>query len=141
MFKAKLLARTRPLGAGDLPVLISDGWMKLLQFKLLRMHQWLGMKEPWISTSASTRTTTRPSDATCRRILGTDIRQLGLRLTLDVAMLGVGGLMGIAVATSVLLGAFINFVILAPIMIQAGDIARAHRAHRRAWCRSRARRS
>ena len=55
-------------------------------------------------------------------ILGTDIRQLGLRLTLDAAMLGVGGLMGIAVATSCLLGAFINFVILAPIMIQAGDI-------------------
>jgi uncharacterized oligopeptide transporter (OPT) family protein len=37
-------------------------------------------------------------------------------------MLGVGGLIGIAVATSCLLGAFINFVILAPIMIQAGDI-------------------
>jgi uncharacterized oligopeptide transporter (OPT) family protein len=37
-------------------------------------------------------------------------------------MLGVGGLMGIKVATSVLLGAFVNFVILAPLMIQAGDI-------------------
>ena len=55
-------------------------------------------------------------------ILGTDIRQLGLRLTLDLAMIGVGGLMGIAVATSCLLGAFVNFVVLAPIMIQAGDI-------------------
>ncbi|MEO8741409.1 MAG: OPT/YSL family transporter, partial [Casimicrobiaceae bacterium] len=55
-------------------------------------------------------------------ILGTDIRTLGLRLTLDAAMLGVGGLMGIVVATSCLLGAFVNFVILAPIMIQAGDI-------------------
>jgi uncharacterized oligopeptide transporter (OPT) family protein len=38
-------------------------------------------------------------------------------------MLGIGGLMGIAVATSCLLGAFINFVVLAPLMIQAGDIA------------------
>jgi hypothetical protein len=38
-------------------------------------------------------------------------------------MLGVGGLMGIRVATSVLLGALVNFVILAPIMIQRGDIA------------------
>ena len=38
-------------------------------------------------------------------------------------MLGIGGLIGIVVATSCLLGAFINFVILAPIMIQAGDIA------------------
>ena len=57
------------------------------------------------------------------RILGTDIRQLGLRLTLDAAMLGVGGLMGIRVATSVLLGALVNFAVLAPIMIQRGDIA------------------
>jgi uncharacterized oligopeptide transporter (OPT) family protein len=57
------------------------------------------------------------------RILGTDIRVLGLRLTLDLAMFGIGGLMGIAVATSCLLGAFINFVVLAPMMIQAGDIA------------------
>eukprot|EP01136_Pigoraptor_vietnamica_P035737 Opistho-1_new@101384 len=56
------------------------------------------------------------------KILGTDFRALGLRFTLDAAMLGVGGLMGIAVATSCLLGAFINFVILAPMMIQAGDI-------------------
>jgi len=57
------------------------------------------------------------------KILGTDIRQLGLRLTLDVAMWGIGGLMGIAVATSCFMGAFLNFVVLAPIMIQAGDIA------------------
>jgi len=56
------------------------------------------------------------------RILGTDIRQLGLRVTLDAAMLGVGGLMGIRIASSVMLGAFINFFILAPIMIQRGDI-------------------
>jgi uncharacterized oligopeptide transporter (OPT) family protein len=54
--------------------------------------------------------------------MGTDIRQLGLRLTLDAAMLGVGGLMGIRVATSVLLGALVNFAVLAPIMIQRGDI-------------------
>jgi hypothetical protein len=44
-------------------------------------------------------------------------------VTLDAAMLGVGGLMGIAVATSCMLGAFVNFVVLAPLMIQAGDIA------------------
>ncbi|MFM9080749.1 MAG: OPT/YSL family transporter, partial [Opitutaceae bacterium] len=56
------------------------------------------------------------------KILGTDIRQLGLRLTLDAAMLGVGGLMGIRIATSCVLGAFINFAVLAPIMIQRGDI-------------------
>jgi uncharacterized oligopeptide transporter (OPT) family protein len=99
--------------------------MKLVQFKLLALDKWAGLKEPWVfherldsyyySFAAQTQ-------AWVPTILGTDIRQLGLRLTLDAAMLGVGGLMGIAVATSCLLGAFINFVILAPIMIQAGDI-------------------
>ena len=100
--------------------------MKLLQFKILRMDQWAG-HEGAVDLPRAARhatTTPRPRRRTCwiPTILGTDIRQLGLRLTLDAAMLGVGGLMGIAVATSCLLGAFINFVILAPIMIQAGDI-------------------
>ena len=121
VYKAKLLAWTA-VAAGSYQLLISDGWMRLLQFKLLRMDQWLGMKEPWtfherLDTYYYAASTYIP------KILGTDVRQLGLRLTLDAAMLGVGGLMGMAVATSVLLGAFVNFVILAPIMIQAGDIA------------------
>jgi uncharacterized oligopeptide transporter (OPT) family protein len=121
MFKAKLLALVA-LGAGFYQLLISDGWMKLLQFKILRMHEWLGMKEPWVFHERLDSYYYAVSSYV-PKILGTDIRQLGLRLTLDVAMLGVGGLMGIAVATSVVLGAFINFVILAPLMIQAGDIA------------------
>ena len=39
------------------------------------------------------------------KILGTDFSALGLRLTLAAAMLGVGGLLGVAVAASCLLGA------------------------------------
>jgi uncharacterized oligopeptide transporter (OPT) family protein len=120
MFKAKLLAFVA-LGAGIYQFITSDGWMKLLQFKILRMHEWAGMKEPWTFHERLDSYYYAVSSYV-PRILGTDIRQLGLRLTLDVAMMGVGGLMGIAVATSVILGAFINFVILAPIMIQAGDI-------------------
>jgi len=86
------------------------------------MDKWAGMKEPWtfherIDSYYYAASTYIP------RILGTDVRVLGLRLTLDLAMFGVGGLMGIAVATSCLLGAFVNFVVLAPLMIQAGDIA------------------
>ena len=124
MFKARLLAITAGLTA-VYQAMISDGWMTLLQFKLLRMNQWAGMKEPW--TFHERLDTYYYAWATKAHgwiptIVGTDIRQLGLRLTLDAAMLGVGGLMGMAVATSCLLGAFINFVILAPIMIQAGDI-------------------
>jgi uncharacterized oligopeptide transporter (OPT) family protein len=120
MFKARLLGYTAVL-TGLYQLLVSDGWMRLAQFKLLRMDKWLGMKEPW--TFHERLDTYYYATATwIPKILGTDIRQLGLRLTLDAAMLGIGGLMGIKVATSVLLGAFINFVILAPIMIQHGDI-------------------
>ena len=124
MFKAKLLAWVA-LGTGLWQALVSDGWMKLIQFKILRLDHWAGMKEPW---SIHERLDTyyyqfaAATQGWIPKILGTDIRQLGLRLTLDAAMLGVGGLMGIAVATSCLLGAFINFVVLAPLMIQTGDI-------------------
>ncbi|HYC35002.1 MAG TPA: OPT/YSL family transporter [Usitatibacter sp.] len=120
MFKAKLLAGAAIL-AGTYQLLISDGWMRILQFHILRMHQWLGLKEPWVFHERLD-SYFYAASTFVPKILGTDVRQLGLRVTLDAAMLGVGGLMGIRVATSVLLGAFINFVILAPIMIQHGDI-------------------
>jgi len=124
MFKARLLGVTALL-TGLYQAIISDGWMKLIQFKVLRLDQWAGMKEPWVfheRLDSYYYAVATKAQGWIPTILGTDIRQLGLRLTLDAAMLGVGGLMGIAVATSCLLGAFINFVILAPIMIQAGDI-------------------
>jgi uncharacterized oligopeptide transporter (OPT) family protein len=124
MFKAKLLAWTAAI-TGLYQMIISDGWMKLLQVKLLMMDRWAGLKEAWVFHERldSYYYAFAGKTGWIPTILGTDIRQLGLRLTLDAAMLGVGGLMGIAVATSCLLGAFVNFVILAPIMIQAGDIA------------------
>lgn len=124
MYKARVLGYTA-LCTGIYQFVISDGWMKLLQFKILRLDQWAGLKDPWtLHERLDSYYYAAVGKATqyIPTILGTDIRVLGLRLTLDAAMLGVGGLMGIAVATSVLLGAFINFVILAPIMIQAGDI-------------------
>ncbi|QPF74438.1 OPT family oligopeptide transporter [Roseateles sp. DAIF2] len=124
MFKARLLGITA-LGTGFYQALVSDGWMKLIQFKILRLDQWAGLKEPWVIHE---RLDTYYYQAAVKaelwipKILGTDFRALGLRFTLDAAMLGVGGLMGIAIATSCLLGSFINFAILAPLMIQAGDI-------------------
>jgi uncharacterized oligopeptide transporter (OPT) family protein len=124
MFKARLLGLTA-LVTGAYQAIISDGWMKLVQFKLLRMDQWAGLKAPWTfheRLDSYYYATVTKASGWIPTILGTDIRQLGLRLTLDAAMLGVGGLMGMAVATSCLLGAFINFVVLAPLMIQAGDI-------------------
>ncbi|MFM8335855.1 MAG: OPT family oligopeptide transporter [Opitutaceae bacterium] len=124
MFKARLLAFTA-IWTGLYQTITSDGWMKLIQFKLLRLDQWAGMKEPWhLNERLDTYyyTLAAKFHLWTPKILGTDIRQLGLRLTLDAAMLGVGGLMGIRIATSCVLGAFINFAVLAPIMIQRGDI-------------------
>jgi uncharacterized oligopeptide transporter (OPT) family protein len=124
MFKAKLLAFTA-LYTGIYQAIISDGWMRLVQFKILRMDQWANIKEPWTfheRLDSYYYDFVGKASAYIPTILGTDIRVLGLRLTLDAAMLGIGGLMGIVVATSCLLGAFINFVILAPLMIRAGDI-------------------
>ena len=120
MFKAKLLGITAAI-AGAYQAIISDGWMKLLQFKLLQMDKWAGMKEPW-TFHERLDTYYYAVSSYVPRILGTDIRQLGLRLTLDLAMLGIGGLMGLAVATSCLIGMLVNYTVLAPLMIQAGDI-------------------
>lgn len=125
MFKARLLGYTA-LAAGTYQAIISDGWMRLLQFSLLQMDRWANLKQPWTfheRLDSYYYAFAAKAGGYIPTIFGTDIRVLGLRLTLDVAMLGVGGLMGIAVATSCLLGAFINFAVLAPIMIQLGDIA------------------
>jgi putative OPT family oligopeptide transporter len=55
-------------------------------------------------------------------ILGTPVTSLTLRPELDLPMVGAGGLMGIRTGASLLIGAFVNYAILAPIMIQNGDI-------------------
>jgi uncharacterized oligopeptide transporter (OPT) family protein len=124
MFKARLLARTAVF-TGLFQFLTSDGWMKLLQFKLLRLDKWAGVKEPWhlherLDTYyymlAAKFGLWKPA------ILGTEFTRLGLRFTLDAAMVGLGGLMGMRVATSCLLGAVVNFAVLAPIIIQRGEI-------------------
>jgi len=59
---------------------------------------------------------------TAPTILGTPITDLTLRPELDLPMMGAGGLMGIRTGTSILIGALINYAVLAPLMIQQGDI-------------------
>lgn len=55
-------------------------------------------------------------------ILGVSVKNLTLRPELDLPMVGAGGLMGIRSGVSLLLGALVNYAILAPIMIDRGDI-------------------
>ncbi len=125
VYKAKLLGITAGLTA-IYQFLISDGLQRLVQFSILRMNRWAGMTEPWHFHERLDHyyyTLAAKWGLWTPKILGTDFRTLGLRLTLDAAMLGVGGLMGIRVATSVVLGTVVNFMVLAPIMIARGDIA------------------
>ncbi|MCB9850033.1 MAG: OPT/YSL family transporter [Phycisphaerales bacterium] len=56
------------------------------------------------------------------KILGTDLRELSVRPELDIAMFGAGGLMGIRTGLSLMIGAVINYLILAPAIIKLGDI-------------------
>ncbi len=55
-------------------------------------------------------------------IMGTPWRELTLRPSFDIAMIAAGGLMGIRTGVSLMIGAIVNFCVLAPIMIQRGDI-------------------
>lgn len=53
---------------------------------------------------------------------GTPLRQLTIDPVFDLAMFGAGGLMGIRAGTSLLVGALLNYLVLAPWMIQLGEI-------------------
>lgn len=124
LFKARLLGVTA-VATALFQMIISDGWMKLIQIKILMLDKWAGVKEAWVLHERLDDyyyAFAARADLAIPKILGTDIRVLGLRFTLDAAMVGVGGLMGIAVATSCLIGTLMNFAVLAPIMIAAGDI-------------------
>jgi uncharacterized oligopeptide transporter (OPT) family protein len=116
VYKAKLLGITAGLTA-IYQFLISDGLMRVVQFGARGAWHFQERLDEYYYMLAAKWGLWTP------KILGTDFRTLGLRLTLDAAMLGVGGLMGIRVATSVLLGTLVNFMVLAPIMIARGDIA------------------
>lgn len=55
-------------------------------------------------------------------ISGIPIKELALWPSVELAMFGTGGLMGIKTTTSLLIGAIVNFAILAPWMINLGEI-------------------
>lgn len=53
---------------------------------------------------------------------GIKLSQLTVVPALDLALMGAGGLMGIRAGASLMLGAILNYLILAPWMISVGDI-------------------
>jgi len=107
LLKGKILA-----GFGAAASLIafmkSDKIMELIHLSFLRIPDTI---DGWIYSF------------TTLRIGGVDLRQLTVRPETDVVMMAAGGLMGIRTGTSILIGAAINYLLLAPMAIGWGDIS------------------
>ncbi|MBC7397383.1 MAG: OPT/YSL family transporter [Bdellovibrionales bacterium] len=58
-------------------------------------------------------------------IMGTPLKNLTVRFETSIVMVGAGGLMGIKSGASLILGALINYCVLAPYLIREGIIASA----------------
>lgn len=56
------------------------------------------------------------------KLLGTELKGLTISFETDLVMYAVGGLIGIRTGISLIIGAFVNFFILAPILINQGVI-------------------
>jgi uncharacterized oligopeptide transporter (OPT) family protein len=57
------------------------------------------------------------------RILDIPLRDLNIRVESSIVMFGTGGLMGVKAGSSLLLGGFLNYFVLAPIFMSQGIIA------------------
>lgn len=118
MLQAKVLL-IAALFTGFVQVAAGEAYMKLLWVKML------GRKAYYVFNEQVDTLYYKAAESHgwwVPRILGTDIQTLGLRGTLDLAMIGTGGLMGMRTATSMVIGMIVNYAVLAPIMIQRGDI-------------------
>ncbi len=119
MYKAKILAKAAGL-AGFIGVISGENIMKLVQEK------WMGLKTSWHlphDLDAAYYWLVAKGYAPMPKLAGVPLPSLGLTISLDLAMFGAGGLMGIRVAVSLLVGMLLNFVIIVPSMISIGEIA------------------
>ncbi|MBS1134746.1 MAG: family oligopeptide transporter [Burkholderiaceae bacterium] len=118
MVKARALMFAAAL-AGGVSFVAGENYMKLVQ------QRWLGFGSSWhlpTQLDAWYYALVERGLAPLPKLAGVDIRQLALSPALDFAMIGAGGLMGIRAASSLLLGAVLNFAIVVPVMISLGEI-------------------
>jgi len=118
LFKAKVLGITAGIAA-FVTLITGEHIMNFLQTRLLGLASFWRVPpdlDHWYYKLADKGWLPIP------KLAGVPIRQLGLTASIDLAMFGAGGLMGIRAATSMLIGAIINFVIIVPIMISVGEI-------------------
>jgi OPT family oligopeptide transporter len=118
MFKAKALVLAAAI-AGGVSFIAGENYMRLVQ------ERWLGFKSSWhlpTSLDAWYYALVDRGLAPLPKLADVDIRQLALSPTLDFAMIGAGGLMGIRTGLSLLVGALLNFAVVVPIMIALGEL-------------------
>ncbi len=118
MFKARALGWAA-LIAGGLKFISGENIMRFLQERTLGLKRAWHLPEnvdAWYYALADRGRWPVP------RLAGVDIRQLGLTATIDLAMFGAGGLMGIRAALSMLVGMVLNFCVIAPWMVSIGEI-------------------
>ena len=106
MFKAKLLMGGMGLSA-LIELLRDDKVMEILKLKFLTLPEhWDDFVYKFVTPA----------------IAGIPLRSLTVQWDSSIVMMGTGGLMSMKTAMSILLGAFINYFVLAPIMIKNGII-------------------
>jgi uncharacterized oligopeptide transporter (OPT) family protein len=106
VFKAKLLAGTAGIAA-FITLLKSEAITSKLYIGFLKIPEYL---DEWVYSFATP------------KIMGTSLKELTIRPDTDVVMIAAGGLMGIRTGVSILVGAMVNYFILAPWMMKRGDI-------------------
>ncbi|MBN1421600.1 MAG: OPT/YSL family transporter [Planctomycetes bacterium] len=110
LFKAKLLAITGA-GAALLKILQSHPLMEKVRLAWMEIPEYL---DGWLYKIQAL--------VDRLKIGGIELRELSIRPDTDFVMMAAGGLMGIRTGVSLLIGAVINYTVLAPIMIGRGDI-------------------
>lgn len=106
LLKARLLAFTGGI-ASLLKFMQSQAIMAKLHLKFLAIPEFL---DNWVYQFFTL------------KILGTDLRQLTVRPDTDFVMMAAGGLMGIRTGVSLMIGAVLNYLLIVPVMIAAGEI-------------------
>ena len=117
MFKAKVLAIGTTLSA-LIEVMRSERVMAALRLR------WLALPEAWDDFLYRIITP---------RILGTPLRDLTIRIDTSIVMMGIGGIVGLRTAASLLIGGILSYVLLAPILLAKGIIPVATYKALTAW--------
>ncbi|MEQ1918912.1 MAG: OPT/YSL family transporter, partial [Elusimicrobiota bacterium] len=107
MFKAKLLGYGAAFSAA-IETMINEKVMTALKMHWATLpEQWDDIVYKWFTPS----------------ILGTPLKGLTVQFDTSIVMVAAGGLMGTKTAASLMIGAIINYLILAPYLIHEGIIA------------------